>query len=340
VATQARVRLEDVARRAGVSKSIASRILNGTPGLAVRAETRGRVLEVARELDYRPHVAARSLRRAGTGVLGLLIPNLTMPVYASIVRGAVNRALERDVAVLVIEDECPERTEQTIARLLQSGRIDAVAMASVVEAHPLAELLQRRAVPHAFVNRARPGSGRNVTMDDARGGVAALDHLVALGHRRVGLVAGPPGNDPAERRALGFRRRAAELDLESAPVMADGDYTEVGGTELTRTLLAGDPALTAIAAAGFSQAVGALHAIWELGLRVPDDISVVSVDELAMAAYLRPPLTTVRMPLAELGAAAVDALVDQLHGEEPADWLVETEPTVLVRASTGPPPCP
>ena len=332
------MRLEDVARRAGVSKSIASRILNGSPGLAVRAETRGRVLEVARELDYRPHVAARGLRRAGTGVLGLLIPNLTMPVYASIVRGAVNRALERDVAVLVIEDEHPQRTERTIARLLQSGRIDAVAMASVVDAHPLVDLLAHRGVPHVFVNRALPGSARNVTMDDAEASAAGLDHLAALGHRRVGLVAGPRGNDPAERRALGFRRRAAELDLDSAPVADDGDYAEVGGAELTRTLLARDSSLTAIAVAGFNQAVGALHALWELGRRVPGDVSVVSFDDLALAAYLRPPLTTVRLPLAELGAAAVDALVAQLHGEPPADTVVETRPAVVVRGSTGPPP--
>jgi LacI family transcriptional regulator len=211
-------------------------------------------------------------------------------------------------------------------------------MASVVDTHPLVDLLAHRGVPHVFVNRALPGSARNVTMDDAEASVAALDHLAALGHRRIGLVAGPRGNDPAERRALGFRRRAAELELKSAPVADDGDYTEAGGAELTRTLLARDPSLTAIAVAGFNQAVGVLHALWELGRRVPGDVSVISFDDLALAAYLHPSLTTVRLPLAQLGAAAVDALVAQLDGEPAADTVVDTRPAVVVRGSTGSPP--
>jgi len=337
VSAPARVRLEDVAREAGVSKSIASRILNGYPGLAVRPETRRRVVGAARRLHYEPHAAARGLRRAATGAIGLLIPNLTMPVYSRIIRGAVKRAAERDVAVLLYEDESPRHSDRTFAQLVRTGRIDGMLVASALPDHPLLRSLLESRIPHVFLNRAVPGSGRNVTMDDTRASVAALDHLFALGHRRVGLVAGPRGNHPAERRALGFRRHAAELGLELAPVADEGDFTEAGGARLTDELLRRHSRLTAITTGGLSQAVGALHAAWELGLAVPDDLSVVSFDDLSLAEYLRPPLTTVRMPLAELGAAGVDALVDQMLGGEPRDVVVETRAEVVVRSSTAPP---
>ena len=331
-----RVRLEDVAKRAGVSKSIASRVLNAAPDLAVRPETRERVLVAARTLDYRPHVAARGLKRAETGAIGLLIPNLTMPVYARIVRGAVQRAQERDFDVLLAEDLDPRQAEDVLARLVRGGRIDGVIVASARPDHPLVRALRRHGIPHVFVNRAVAGSNRNVTMDDEQASAAALGHLRGLGHTRVGLVAGPSSNDPARRRAAGFREHAARLGIEPAPV-AEGDFTEEGGATLTRSLLARYPDLTAVSTGGLSQAIGALHAARALGRRVPEDVSVISYDDMPLAEYLHPPLTTVRMPLAELGAAGVDALVDQLLGEAPHDVVVPTEPEVIVRKSTARP---
>jgi LacI family transcriptional regulator len=330
-----RTRLEDVARHAGVSKSIASRILNDHPGLSVRPETRERVQAAARDLHYRPHAAARGLKRAETGALGLVIPNLTMPVYSRIVRGAVQRALELDFAVVLVEDLDDGATEASLEALVRSARTDGLLVASVRHGHPLPPVLLRLAIPHVYVNRGLPESGRNVYMDDELASVAALDHLHSLGHRRIGLVGGPSGNDPAERRSRGFRRRAAELDLELAP-LAEGDFTEAGGARLTQRLLREHPGITAAVTGGLSQAVGALHAAWELGLRVPEDLSLVSFDDLSLAEYLRPPLTTVRMPLAELGAAAVDAVLHQLLGGEPCDVVIETRPEVVVRRSTAP----
>ncbi|MDW8339052.1 MAG: substrate-binding domain-containing protein, partial [Thermoleophilia bacterium] len=177
---------------------------------------------------------------------------------------------------------------------------------------------------------------RNVRMADELASVAALEHLHDLGHRRIGLVAGPSGNDPGARRAAGFLRRARELRLALAPV-AEEAFTEDGGALGARTLLERHPQLTAIVTGGLSQAIGALHAAWELGLHVPDDLSLVTIDDLELARYLRPPLTTVRMPLAELGAAAVDAVLRQLRGEEPHDVVVATTPEVVVRGSTRAP---
>jgi len=333
---RARARLEDVARAAGVSKSTASRILNGSPGLVVRPETRERVRLAASRLRYRPHAAARGLKRAQTGALGLLIPNLTMPVYSRIVRGAVARAFERDVAVVLVEDLDDGSTDRSLEALVRSARTDGLMIASSRRRHPLPPLLRRAGVPHVYVNRCVRGSGRNVRMADELAMVAGLDHLYALGHRRIGLIAGPEGNDPAARRAAGFRRHARTLGLELARV-EEGDFTEAGGAKAARRLLRRDGKLTAIATGGLSQAIGALHAAWELGHRVPDDLSVLTIDDLSLAEYLRPPLTSVRMPLGELGAAAVDAILLQLDGGDPRDVVVETRPEVVVRSSTARP---
>jgi DNA-binding LacI/PurR family transcriptional regulator len=331
-----RARLLDVARAAGVSKSTASRILNDSPHISVRPVTRERVLENARRLDYRPHAAARGLRRAETGSIGLVIPSLATPVYARIVRGAFRRALERDFVVLLAEDLVAGETTKVFTRLVRGGRIDGLIVASARPGHPLFRSLRRLVIPHVFVNRAVRGSGRSVTMDDERASAAALDHLVELGHERIGHVSGPHTLDPARRRAAGFRAHAERLGLGSLPV-AGGEFTESGGSEAARRLLEANRDVTALYVSSLAQAVGALHAAAQLGRRVPEDLSVITYDDMPLAEYLRPPLTTIRMPLAELGAAAVDALVEQLLGGEPKDVVVGGEPKVVLRSSTAPP---
>jgi DNA-binding LacI/PurR family transcriptional regulator len=331
-----RVRLEDVAVAAGVSKSIASRILNDDSDLSVRVDTRERVLEAAQRLNYRPHAAARGLRGAKTGALGLLIPDLTMPVYARIVRGAVERALERDFAVLLAEDRVAHPAEDVLASLVQAGRIDGLIVASARPGHPLLRLLRRYGIPHVFVNRSVPESGRNVVMNDAGASEAAVDHLVELGHARIGHVAGPRKLDPARRRRDAFVRHAAELDLPGAPAV-EGEFSEDGGAAAARSLLGRHARLTALYTSSLSHAVGALDTLWRLERRVPEDVSLISYDDMPLAEFLRPPVTTIKMPLAELGAAGVDALLDQLRGGSPQDVTIADEPEIVVRMSTAEP---
>jgi DNA-binding LacI/PurR family transcriptional regulator len=330
-----RNRLEDVARRAGVSKSIASRVLNRDPGLLVRPETRERVLAAARRLNYRPHAAARGLKRAETGALGFLVPPLTNPVYVRIIRGAFRRALERDFVVLLVEDVDPAQADQTSTRLVEAGRIDGLMVASAQPGHPLLETLRRRRIPHVFVNRGVPRSRRNVVVDEAAASAAAVAHLVGLGHRRIGHVAGPQELDTARRRTAGFVRAARGRGF--AVEIAEGDFGEGGGASGARSLLERAPDLTALYTSTLSQAVGVYHAAWERGLDVPADVSLIGYDDMPLAEYLRPPLTTVRTPLAELGAAAVDSLVDQLLGAEPENVVVDVAPEVVVRGSTTTP---
>jgi len=331
-----RASLADVAIAAGTSKPIASRILNADPTLSVGAELRGRVLAAAKALGYRPHAAARGLRRSETGALGMLVPTLTNPVYAHIVRGAFQRAAAHEFTVLFAEDMDEQEAGETFARLVLAGRIDGLLVASARTGHPLLPLLAEYHVPHVFLNRAVPGSGRNVVMDDELAAAAAVDHLAGLGHRRIAHVSGPADVDPAVRRARGFLERAVELGLEPGPVV-EVDFLEAGGAEALERLLELDGGVTAVYASTVSQATGILNRAWRLGLRVPDDLSVIAHAEMPLADYLVPPLTTVHMPLGELGAAGVDALVDQIAGGATRDVVVTTPPTVVVRASTASP---
>lgn len=331
-----RARLADVAAAAGTSKPIASRILNGDPTLTVGEELRGRVLAAAEALGYRPHAGARGLRRAQTGALGMLVPPLENAVYTQLMRGAFGRAAERGYTVLLAEDFEEQEAGETFARLVLEGRIDGLIVGSTRPGHPLLELLGERPLPHVFVNRGVRGSGRNVVMDDPLAVRLALEHLASLGHEAVGYVSGPPGLDPVVRRASAFATEAGRLGLR--PTLEEAGFDEAGGEHACLRLVAGRPRPTALYVSTVSQGVGVLNAAWRLGLHVPDDLSVVAHADVGLADYLVPPLTAVRMPLEELGTAAVDALVEQIETGRTRDVVLAAQPRLVVRASAGRPP--
>jgi DNA-binding LacI/PurR family transcriptional regulator len=325
-----------VAAAAQTSKPIASRILNGDATLNVGVELRERVLAAARDLGYRPHAAARSLRRAASGAVGLLVPALGSPVYTQLMRGAFRRAVERGFTVVLAEDFEEQEAGEIFARLVLEGRIDGLLVASTRPDHPLLAELEKCPLPHVFVNRGLPGSGRNVLMDDARAVELVLDHLVSAGHTRIVHLCGPSDLDPTRRRVAVFRALAAQYRLQRAEVVA-GDFSERGGAEAAREALQRWPDVTALFADTVSQAIGVLSLAWERGLRVPDELSIVAQADTPLAEFMTPPLTAVRMPLAELGAASVDALIEQIQAGIVHDVFIETKPQLVARGSIAPP---
>jgi LacI family transcriptional regulator len=191
--------------------------------------------------------------------------------------------------------------------------------------------------PHVYLNRAVEGSGRNVVARDARASELALEHLAALGHTAVALVGGPPGLSTVRERSAGFSRAAQGLDIDPAPILP-APFTEEGGAEAARAILALEPRPTAICVNLLGQAVGVLSALWEAGVDVPGEISIVCYDDLPLAAHLRPALTRIDMPLAALGALGVDAAIDQRLGEAPRDLELEVDPVLIEGGSTARPP--
>ncbi|MGV8966642.1 MAG: LacI family DNA-binding transcriptional regulator [Cellulomonas sp.] len=311
--TRGRIRLIDVAERSGVTKSIVSRVINGDTTLRIRPETRTRILVIADQLGYRPHAGARALSLSRTGVLALLLPDLSNSVYAAITRGAYRRARELGYAVLLAEDAADYGGGDDYADLVISGRVDGLLVASARADHPLVDRLLREpeSIAHVFVNREVPGSNRNVGLDMAGASAAAVDYLVAHGHQKIAMTPGPPELTPAQARLDGFRTRLTHHGLPS-DATAHGQFSEAGGYAATTQILTSRPETTALYTSTFVQAVGAMQAARNLGRNLPRDLSILTYDDSPIADYLEPRLTTLSMPLAELGAAAVETLIEQL----------------------------
>lgn len=327
-------RLDDVARAAGVHVSTVSRVINSNADVAVRPETRQRILDAARELQYRPNAIARGLKLATTGTLGLLVPSLRNPVNSPIIRGAFDRAWERDFVLLLAEDTGESETvADAYTRLVEEGRIDGVLIQSARLGNAHLEEFASGLVPCVFMDRCHPGSGRNVSMRDADAGRMTAAHFLELEHRSLAHLAGPEELDTVARRREGFVERARQAGVE--PVVVPAGLSEEEGHRAMLALLAHEPAPTAIYIANLNQAFGAVAAVRESGRRVPEELSLVCHDDDPVCAFLDAPLTAVRMPLQELGSAAVDALLEQIGGAQGQDIVIETAPELVLRSTTG-----
>jgi DNA-binding LacI/PurR family transcriptional regulator len=330
-------RLDDVARAAGVHVSTVSRVINGSGDVAVRPDTRQRILAAARELQYRPNAIARGLRLATTGTLGLLVPSLRNPVNSPIVRGAFDRAWERSF-VLVLAEDAGEgaAAEDAYERLVEEGRIDGLLIQSARLGNPNLDRFAGGPVPCVFMDRAHAGSGRNVTMRDSDAGRMAADHFLELGHRSIAHLGGPIELDTVARRRDGFVERAAEAAC--TPRVVTAPLSEAGGFAAMQSLLRSKSVPTAVFVANINQALGALAAVREAGARVPEELSLLSHDDDPLCEYLETPLTAIRMPLHELGTTAVDVLLEQVEGGPPRDVEIPVAPELVLRSSTAPAP--
>jgi LacI family transcriptional regulator len=325
-------RLRDVAAAAGVDASVVSRVLSGDARLSIRPETRQRVLDAASLLNYRPNTAARTLKTARTMAIGMIVTELANQNYATIASGAEERAAAAGYALLVASGSASERM------LDLHGRIDALLVGMATSETPRLNEFAGGGIPALLVNRRETCGIPSVTVDDEAGAALATNHLLALGHRAIGHVAGPQNSDTGRRRLRGYGRALAESGVEGRPEwVAEAPFDEAGGHVATSRLLRLDPRPTALFVANVRAAIGAIAAARRLGLRVPEDVSVVGFHDAPFAGFLEPPLTTVRMPLHEMGRQAVDNLLDLLAGGAVDDVMVATPPELIVRASTAPP---
>ncbi|MFF5265070.1 LacI family DNA-binding transcriptional regulator [Actinomadura viridis] len=331
-----RVTLADVARKARVDKAVVSRVVNNDPLLNIRPETRARVVAALKELDYRPNVAARSLRTARAGTVGLFIPDFANPVYAEIITGAETAAATRGCALMVGSSTVGDGRAQSYLDLLGQGRVDGLLLAGGAITDEEQATLADRGLPWLFVNR-RGGGGRHVILDDGLAARMAVEHLLELGHRRIAHVGGPTGADTAHRRREGYVEalRAGGLE-EDTRLIVGGTYGPDGGAQAVRRLLDAPEPPTAIFVANVSSAIGVLSALRAHGLSVPREVSVVAVHDLPLAEHLIPPLTTVRMPLRALGARATELLLT-VPPDRPVEEVVRDPIELVVRQSTAPP---
>jgi len=331
------VTIRDVARMADVHPGTVSRALNPETRALVNDETAARVLAAAGELGYRPNPIARGLKTNRSYTIGVLIPDLTNPLFPPIVRGIDDR-LARDgyTALLVSTDGDPERERLSVDAML-ARQVDGFITATArLDAEPLADAT----VPVVLVNRSfEDGSMSSVTVDDRIGSRLAVDHAVELGHERIAYVAGPQNVSTGHRRYLGF---LAAMEGHGLPAPADrtafaGAFAEDAGARACAQVLAADPGVTAVITANDLLAMGCYETLAARGLACPQDVSIVGFNDMLFIDKLQPPLTSVRVPQREIGFTAASLLLDQLSDEPPQPREVMLCPTLVVRGSTAPP---
>jgi LacI family transcriptional regulator len=330
-------RLRDVAARAGVSPGLVSRLLNNDASLTVRAETREAVLAAVREFDYVPNSTAASLRRSRTDVIGLVLDRVTNPVFTELVHGAEEAAAEFDYGLLMADAEEAEKDETFLAGIIKSRRIDGLLLQGGYG--PRAAMLQRysEAIPSVIVNSAGNDAASGVRLEDDAAARLAASHLVGLGHRSVAFVAGTPGAaSDARRRGYEQALVAGGLAPREDLVIPAGWQAEDGRRAVRESLTSGRGVDATAYVVGTSvAALGVLAALADAGVRVPEDASVVGIHDPWFAPHLTPALTTVALPLFELGRRSVLQLVTHLDRGKPTEVLVtDPAPRLILRAST------
>ena len=333
--------LAEVARRAGVSKATASRVLSDSP-TPVDPETAARVRLAARELRYVPNPHARALARASSPSVCLLIHEVSNPFFSEIASGVLEVAEQHDRMVIICNTHRDPDQELRYVREMRAMRVYAILVggSEFLDAQ-YSELLDRelevyrRLGGKAVLMRPHP-SGSVVIPDVIQGGRLVAEYLMGLGHTAIGVVTGPPQLATVRDRIGAFERSLSSQGLRVRSILP-GDFTREGGRQATVQMLTEHPEVTAVFALNDPMAAGALRAAQELGLQVPDEVSIVGFNDVPIASDTNPPLTTVRLPLREMGRRALEAAFDQDDATaEPQSVVLDVQ--LIERGSAGPVP--
>jgi LacI family transcriptional regulator len=337
-----RATIEDIAARVGVHPATVSRALNERTASQVKATTRARIQKVAREVGYVPNILARGLITLTSASVGVLVPDLTNPLFPPIVRGIEAVLAPRGYTTLIANTDSDDDKERAAFDALLARRVDGFIVATGHTDHTLLRQAYERGVRVVTVNRGSPDAPFPlVTADNSEGIRAVLAHLIELGHTRITHLAGPPGLMTSAARADSFVKVcAAHVGVHAEVVLLDA-LTIEQGESATRRILASDSQPTALVAGNDLVAIGALRAARAASVVCPDDISITGFNDIPLAEDLGPPLSTVHVPHFDMGVHAARLLLDQLSAAETAPVTSPATVTLPVsfveRASTAPP---
>jgi len=329
--------IHTVAKRANVSIATVSRTVNRVP--TVNPKLAKRVWEAINELGYFPNTQARALGSGRSGLLGLIVSEITNPFFPELIQGFEDVAVENGYEILVSSTNYePKKMELCIRRMLER-KVEGVAVMTFGIEQPLYEQLAHRNIPLVLVDAGPDRPGISLLKVDYHHGIRqAVQHLAALGHRKLGFVTGPRGLHSAESRLLAFTNSIAECGIAPrSEWIVSGDHTLEGGIGAMEKILAGSDQPTAIICSNDMTALGVLHKAYRAGLRIPQDLSVVGFDDIHMARVMIPPLTSIQMSRLELAHAAVSALRAHAEGNgQQREYRIGTQ--LVVRESTSFPP--
>jgi len=332
--------LRDVAAAARVHPATASRALNPGTRLLVSEETARRVTEAAERLGYRPNPVARSLRTRRSHTMGVLIPDLNNPLFPPIVRGLEDRLAEHGYVALIGNTDGDAARERMVFDQMRARHVDGFVLATATLHSDILDEATEADLPVVLMNRTAEGYPfSSVSVDNEQGVRAAVAHLISLGHTRIGHIAGPQDISTGLARLRGFldSMRSHDLPVDDSQVVYATALSLAEGLRCGRELLEGNDELTAVVAGNDMLAVGCYGAFDELGVRCPQDVSIIGFNDMPFIDRLRPPLSTVRFPHYQLGTEAANLLLERIgtDGGGPVKILY-LAPELVVRGSTVP----
>lgn len=325
--------IKDVARHANVSISTVSHVVNRTRFVSDKA--RADVEAAIRALDYVPSAVARSLKSKTTKTLGMLIPNCSNPYFAEIVRSVEDHCFASGYTLILCNTDDEPRRQSVYLQVLAEKRVDGLIIISTGETSDLHDLLQGLTTPTVLLDREVTHVHCDlVETAHLLGGQVATEHLVALGHRHIACIGGPADLSPSAQRIQGWRNALAAAGLAD-DLLWHSDFSSQGGFTAMQEILQSAHRPTAVFVCNDLMGIGALSAAHEAGLRVPQDLSVIGFDDIELARFTSPPLTTIVQPKQRIGQLAVDMLLERIQGGRLDAKQILLQPELVVRASTA-----
>lgn len=328
-----RITMQDVSQEAGVSLMTVSRVINGKDGVSI--DTRNRILQVIEKLNYRPSSIARGLATQRTGTLGVVVPDISNPFFASLVRSAEEEAYDKNYSVFLGNTNEEQGREIAVLQLLEDNQVDGLILCSSrLDDETISRCLEHFAsVVLVFREKIGPNVGA-VTLDDVMGGQLAIDHLIKSGHRNIGLISGPVRSLSTIGRYEGYQKalKAADIPINQKWIRNCHPTIEAGQA-IANELLMNNPEITALFCHNDLIAVGAVQACLQYGLSVPNDIAIIGYDDIKLAALVTPSLTTIHSPILEIGTRAIQMLLEQMSDASIEPTQTNFQPNLIVRES-------
>jgi len=324
---------KDVAELAGVHPSTVSRVINGDSRISEK--TKERVLLVIKKLGYTPNAIARGLKTKRTYILGILVPDITNPFFAEIARGVEDAANKNNFNVILCNTDDKPKKERTYLEILMEKRIDGLILGTAhIQDKSILEL-EKKKFPYILISRNIERLDKNcIIIDDVAGGIMATEYLINLGHQRIAHITGPLQTRSALNRLKGYKLALEKYGIEySDELVGEGDFRIKGGYQVMKKFLKLTEPPTAIFAANDLLALGAMQAIQKKNFRIPDDFSVIGFNDIELASFVYPPLTTIRQPMMEMGALAVKMLIKIIEEGEFNQRKEVLEPKLIIRES-------
>lgn len=326
--------IREVAERAGVSLTTVSHVINNTR--FVSEEKKLRVQEAMQELNYRPNALARSLRSGKTHTLGLILPDSSNPFFADIGRSLEATAFDLGFSVILCNTEGDPSREEFYVDVLSKKQVDGMIFVATGDQANSLNLLLEENIPVVVVDRCFPEIEVDTVITDNRlGGQLATQHLIELGHKRIACITGPSNLTPSAERVTGYQEAVEEAGIALDPALImQGDYHPKSGQNVTSAMLKLKNPPSAIFACNDLMAIGAMRAVVAAGLRVPEDISIIGFDDIELARYSTPPLTTIAQPILEIGSEAARLMVDRIKDEKLLPQQIVLPTRLVLREST------